>query len=720
MNKDLKYAIKIVTDATGAIRDVRDFKLEIDSVSSAISQLAPSIGLASIVGVVTSATNAYERQSNTIKGLAAVARYSGVEIGASMKQAADEAADGLINVESASKSLQNLLSRGFSLQESTDIVDRLKDAAAFNRQANLTMSEAVVSATEGLKNENSVLVDNAGVTKNVAQMWKEYAAQIGVSATALTQAQKRQAEYNGIMQETEAQVGNAKLAVEGLTGTKARLRTEIEKVQVAFGAGLEPTAIAIGKAFVWVTQVVGEFIGGIEIAGAKAAMFVEKTKSLASWAAGGGKWSDRPWAAGNDFGKQEALLAEQAQEIVDRWSGMFKAPELGRDTGKRRTEAAATADTKAIDKAAREYKKRIEEMIKSAEGFTSAWEQQAAERYEVQSRSLQAIVDIEEATVKEIEDHWSEYAGFWEMQAAEREEVNERSMEALIEAEEAASRSMIDLSRRTADAMEQNFSDFFFDAITQKLDDLQDYSAAVFKSMARAVSDYMGQVMKEWLTESASTETEESGSGDSGTSSEVSGIFDRVKNYAKIMFGGLATNITSYIGQMVKSLAGGIGSIFNGSLFGSIGSWFGGLFGGGGVSGIMEMGDLIGGLVPFAQGNVFAGPGIAAYRNQVITRPTIFAFAQGGIMGEGGRPEAVMPLVRMPGGDLGVQAGGRSKHEVIVNNYYASGARATATTSEDGMTTVIAIEQLERGVMSRMNNGSGLRPYLDANYVRRR
>ncbi|MNP86589.1 hypothetical protein D3C76_1869210 [compost metagenome] len=37
------------------------------------------------------------------------------------------------------------------------MINRLKDAAAFNRQANLGLSEAVLTATEGLKNENSVL-----------------------------------------------------------------------------------------------------------------------------------------------------------------------------------------------------------------------------------------------------------------------------------------------------------------------------------------------------------------------------------------------------------------------------------------------------------------------------------------------------------------------------------------------------------------------------------
>ncbi len=75
----------------------------------------------------------------------------------------------------------------------------------------------MTTATEGIKNENSILVDNAGVTKNVAKMWEDYAKKIGVTTTSLTQAQKVQAEYEGIMAETAMQAGD----LEKLSGTLA-------------------------------------------------------------------------------------------------------------------------------------------------------------------------------------------------------------------------------------------------------------------------------------------------------------------------------------------------------------------------------------------------------------------------------------------------------------------------------------------------------------------
>jgi len=71
-----------------------------------------------------------------------------------------------------------------------------------------------------------------------------------------------------------------------------------------------------------------------------------------------------------------------------------------------------------------------------------------------------------------------------------------------------------------------------------------------------------------------------------------------------------------------------------------------------GISGIVS-----GLLVPSAQGNVF-GRGVTGHLNEVISQPTLFAFAKGvGLMGEAG-DEAVMPLVRLSNGDLGVQAQG--------------------------------------------------------------
>ena len=80
--------------------------------------------------------------------------------------------------------------------------------------------------------------------------------------------------------------------------------------------------------------------------------------------------------------------------------------------------------------------------------------------------------------------------------------------------------------------------------------------------------------------------------------------------------------------------------------------------------------ETLGSLTANATGGVYAGPGINAYSNSVVSSPTLFPFARGtGLMGEAG-PEAIMPLTRMPSGNLGVETNGSGGGtQIVVNNY---------------------------------------------------
>ena len=109
------------------------------------------------------------------------------------------------------------------------------------------------------------------------------------------------------------------------------------------------------------------------------------------------------------------------------------------------------------------------------------------------------------------------------------------------------------------------------------------------------------------------------------------------------------------ISQMIAAIRQGIMGMFGGSAptlsskFASVGPGMSG----GGAAGISQ----------FAQGGVFSSPDLHSYANSIVSKPTFFKFAKGGIpdigvMGEknGGSPEAIMPLTRTSNGDLGVKA----------------------------------------------------------------
>ncbi|RAI44702.1 phage tail length tape measure family protein [Rhodoplanes roseus] len=128
---------------------------------------------------------------------------------------------------------------------------------------------------------------------------------------------------------------------------------------------------------------------------------------------------------------------------------------------------------------------------------------------------------------------------------------------------------------------------------------------------------------------------------------------------------------------------------------------------------------VLSGLLPNANGNVFAGGNVIPFaRGGVVDRPTIFPMARGaGLMGEAG-PEAVMPLRRTSDGRLGVAAQGGGGTTVIINNN-AAGVQVSQSQDSNGA-TVLDIESAVDGmVASRIGSGrgatskaAGLRPRL--------
>lgn len=211
--------------------------------------------MAAVVGAINTGIEASNRYKAAVIGLESVASGRGIASGA-MTQALDKVTDAFFDAASASTAFKNLLARGYDLDQATQAIVRLKDAASFGRQASLGLAEAVVTATEGLKNENSVLVDNAGVTKNVAKMWEDYAKSIGVATTSLTQQQKIEAEVKGILEETRFQVGDLAKLQDTLAGAQARTAMAGEELTRAYGNAMAPAVQAV-------TEVLGGFLNSL-------------------------------------------------------------------------------------------------------------------------------------------------------------------------------------------------------------------------------------------------------------------------------------------------------------------------------------------------------------------------------------------------------------------------------------------------------------------------
>ncbi|WP_447096863.1 phage tail tape measure protein [Pseudomonas sp. CF10PS3] len=169
-----------------------------------------------------------------------------------------------------------------------------------------------------------------------------------------------------------------------------------------------------------------------------------------------------------------------------------------------------------------------------------------------------------------------------------------------------------------------------------------------------------------------------------------SGMEDAVANFAitgKLSFSDFTKSIIADMARIATRQAA------SGLLSSLAGTAIGAYFGGGAAAGATSFGSDIGGAITAnAKGGVYDSPSLSSFSNQVHDKPQMFAFAKGaGIFAEAG-PEAIMPLTRTAGGELGVRAlsgggagggGGsaESKTEITININRNGEADATADTA---------------------------------------
>lgn len=231
---------KLTMMMDGSYKSTNYFTSGILKAGGAIGALVlATVGIQKIFGFLGNSIGAANEFQAALVGLSSVAAsFTGDAEGAT-QAAIGLSRDGLLPLANSATALKNLLAAGFNIEQSTELIDRFKDSAAFGRQSALTFGQAVQSATEGIKNGNSILVDNAGVTKNLSVILQE----AGYSAQDLSKASSdagvRQAIFNGIIRETNANVGDAARLTETYAGQQAALDYNLQRLGVAIGVLLQ-------------------------------------------------------------------------------------------------------------------------------------------------------------------------------------------------------------------------------------------------------------------------------------------------------------------------------------------------------------------------------------------------------------------------------------------------------------------------------------------------
>ena len=300
--------------------------------------IAAAFSVAAVTTFAKSAVSAASEVQAAWTGLNSIVEGTGNSFAVAQNFINEYTKDGLVSVEETATAYKNLLARGYDTSQIENTLTALKDSAAFGRQASYDLGEAVVSATEGLKNENSILVDNAGVTKNVAKMWEEYASSIGVSYNELTQAQKIQAEYNGIMQETRFQTGDAATYTKTFAGQVQILKGSFSTMQAAIGKVVAPIAQLFIPYLVAATNVVTNFFVKMQqllkVFGLEMPDVVSKTSSSMNNATSSiGNVSNAATNAAKEVSSTGTAAKKAAKDIKRAFGGMDEINVLNTNKG---------------------------------------------------------------------------------------------------------------------------------------------------------------------------------------------------------------------------------------------------------------------------------------------------------------------------------------------------------------------------------------------------
>lgn len=179
---------------------------------------------------------------NAFVGLSSVANAFGDSMDNARNAAVRLASDGLINIREASQAMKNLIP-DFGVKKAEELASTLKDIGSFNRQGTLSLGQALVGSTQGLKNRLSILVDNIGLTKNLSQIMKEQGMRMEDLDDVIKGPNAKLKLFDGLMREAAFATGDAEKLVQTMSGSISRLTVQYQLLLREIGdAIIEHTA----------------------------------------------------------------------------------------------------------------------------------------------------------------------------------------------------------------------------------------------------------------------------------------------------------------------------------------------------------------------------------------------------------------------------------------------------------------------------------------------
>lgn len=265
LEKGLESAKKKLQEIESQNKQVENSNSSLDA-----SFIAMSAGivasLAKIKSAIDDGVSKYNTYTNSMQALQKTAKATNTSMTQIKNAMKDVNEFKFIDDADLSKSMQNLLRYGFTVEQASEMLKVMQDAAVGNREPQYELSEAIKVTTDGIRMENSQLSNAVGVEKNIAKMYEDEAKKLGKKADALTQAEKVQAVYNGFMAEAGDFIGSAAEMANSYQGQQAQLNATNIELSRTIGESMIPALTQYSSLQLSLTKGLTEFIKNNKIA----------------------------------------------------------------------------------------------------------------------------------------------------------------------------------------------------------------------------------------------------------------------------------------------------------------------------------------------------------------------------------------------------------------------------------------------------------------------
>lgn len=442
-----------------------------------------------------------EKQSAAFENLAASAGTSSVKMLESLRKASQ----GMI----AEADLIGAAGKAMLMNINPAEISKLMEiAAATSKSTGQTITEAFNDITLGVARQSKMILDNLGIIVDVDRANQDYAKSLGKAADALTDAEKRQAFMNSVMKSGEDMIKRIGAStgsldnVNKLVAAQTNLWNEVTKTVASL---LDKELGGYVSVINWIDAKLKSMRGAAgEATKTDMAKEIEMLRSLeAKGMAQPGSTMAKMAEYNRRFGGGRSEAELSAEKSFSEWQKPDQYASWREREGNYAdyTEEEKKAMIAARDKALKD--------IAAAKPAKSIWEGWGVRPY-TESEAFLA----DEKAWENYKKMWSDYKPrLAESQQSEAMLADQKVFEDWKKKTEDTFNYMTELSERTAERMQDNFSNLFYDAMRGELKSFEDYATAVFDSIQRAAADMAGQMATQAIFGAKSTGGTSGGGG---------------------------------------------------------------------------------------------------------------------------------------------------------------------------------------------------------------